>query len=250
MVLESVVRKERPVALAYLVEELNLPKPTVHRTLTQLEEAALIQRSPDKDRYWIGPRLHSLCADTLGSLNQAYPTRGILESLVEELGETCNIGILDQHDVLYIDRVESNFPLRFQLKAGSRVPAHCTAIGKLLLAHLPENACDRLLAAAPLESFTDNTIVERSEFKWELAKIRQQGYATNDQEYMPGMVAVAVPVTRPDGAVIAAISVHAPAVRLTVQAAMSHIPVLRRAADRLAESWGWHEGPQVQDATA
>lgn len=248
LLLEAIVDKDRPVALAYLVEELDLPKPTVHRTLMQLEEAALIQRSLDKDRYWIGPRLQRLCADTLGSRNQAFPTRGILNALVDELGETCNIGILDQHQVVYIDRVESNFPLRFRLQAGSRVPMHCTAIGKLMLAHLPENDGDRLLAAAPLDAFTDKTIVDRAELKWELARIRQQGYATNDQEYTPGMIAVAVPVTRADGVVAAALSVHAPVVRLTVQAAISHLPMLRSAADRLAVCWGWREVEETHEA--
>ena len=240
-ILDAIVNQRRPVGLAYLAEELALTKPTIHRVLLQLEEAQLIQRAPDKDRYWIGPRLNGLSATVLGSLNQPYPTRAILRALVDELGETCNVGVLDQHEVQYIDRVESNFPLRFELRAGSRVPAHCTAIGKLLLAYLPQESRRRLLAVAPLTGFTDNTIVDDKRFEWELSRIRQQGYSANNEEYINGLIAVAVPIVNSSGHAIAAVAVHAPAARLTLQQAISTIPNLQSAAEKFADIWGLRE---------
>jgi DNA-binding IclR family transcriptional regulator len=237
-ILDEIVRQRRPVGLAYLAEELELTKPTIHRVLLQLEEAGLIQRSPDKDRYWIGPKLNTLSAKALGSLNQPYPTRMILQALVDELGETCNVGVLDQHEVHYIDRVESHFPLRFDLRAGSRVPAHCTAIGKLLLAYRPREVRRQLFAAAPLTGFTDNTIVDEERFEWELTRIRQQGYSANNEEYILGLIAVAVPIFDSDGHAIAAVAVHAPVARLTLRQAISTIPTLQSAAEKFATSWG------------
>ena len=236
-ILDAVVGQKRPVGLAYLAEELELTKPTIHRVLLQLEEAELIQRSPDNDRYWIGPRLNRLAVTALASSNQAFPTRAILQALVDELGETCNLGILNQHEVQYIDRVESDFPLRFELRAGSRVPVHCTAIGKLLLAHKPEEVRRQLLSVAPLTGFTDNTITDENRFEWELTAIRQQGYAANNEEYMPGLISVAVPIINTDGDAVAAVAVHSPTARMTLEQAISTIPNLRSAAEKLATSW-------------
>ncbi|MDH3639069.1 MAG: IclR family transcriptional regulator [Gammaproteobacteria bacterium] len=249
IVMDAVMTKDRPVSLAYLTEELSLAKPTIHRILRQLEQASLIQRAPQKDRYWIGPRLNALAAKTLGSRNQPLPTRSILERLVEKLGETCNLGILDQHEVVYLERVECNFPLRFELKIGSRVPAHCTAIGKLLLAHLAQDARERVLTASPLKRYTENTIVDRDKFDWELAKIRQQGYSTNDQEYVPGLIAVAVPITDAQNRAIAAVAIHAPTVRLDLKAAISHIPALQAAALQLTAAWELHTAKELGDRT-
>ncbi len=238
VVLEALVAKPRPTGLAYLSDELPFPKPTVHRVLQQLEGAGLIQRTPDTDRYWIGPRLNALAVGTLGSQNRPLSLRAILEQLVEELGETCSVGILDQHEVVYVERVECNFPLRFALTVGSHVPAHCTAIGKLLLAYVPPERQKRFLVTVPLKRYSDNTIVDVEKFTWELTKIRQQGYSTNDQEYVPGLIAVAVPITRSDGTVVAGLSVHAPALRLDLQTAISYLPPLQSAATRLAASLG------------
>lgn len=238
LVVDAVVSKDQPVGLAYLTGELDLPKPTIHRVLAQLERAGLVQRAPGTERYVVGSRLNRLSARTLGSLNQGVPTRAILDSLVVEIGETCNIGMLDQHQVTYLDRVECDSHLRVNLARGSRVPAHCTAIGKLLLAHLPAAARDRLLAVAPLKRYTANTIVERREFERELQRIRVRGFSINDQEYVVGMIAMAVPIRAGAECPVAALAVHAPTPRLTLKGAVARRAALQAAADRVATAWG------------
>ena len=248
-VLDAIARQKRPVSLTYLATELEVTKAALHRMLRQLEDAELIQRTPGQHRYWIGPRLNSLAATALGSLNQAYPTRAILQELVDELEETCSVGILNRHEVQYIDRVEGSCPLRLKLRAGSRLPAHCTAIGKSLLAFRPEEARRQLLSAAPLTRFTDNTIADESRLEWELNRIRQQGYSAENEEYIAGLMAVAVPIIDKDGCAIAAVALHAPVVRLTLPQAIATIPRLQSAAEKLATSWRLCEVESSPDVT-
>lgn len=237
-VLNAIVAKHQPVGLAYLTDELELPKPTIHRILAQLEQSGLVQRTPDGNRFLIGVALNRLAAETLGSRNQQNSTRAVLDSLVQEVGETCNVGVLDQHEVRYIERVECDAPLRVQLSAANRIPAHCTALGKLFLAALSSADLDRCLRVAPLRRYTDNTIVDRTEFEKELAKIREQGFSTNDQEFGIGIVAVAVPVRSEVGDVLAGVALHAPTPRMSLKGVISHRATLQNAADKLAEAWG------------
>ncbi|MFQ5774327.1 MAG: IclR family transcriptional regulator [Kiloniellaceae bacterium] len=235
-ILEAVVGEARPLGLPDLTAQVGLPKQTVHRVVRQLEANGLLRRDAARDRYAIGPRMNRLALDTLYASCQAAPTRAILQELVATIGETCNVGMLDGHEVVYIDRVECDWPLRVRLQAGSRVPVHCTAIGKLLLAHLPRKARRRWLAAAALPRYTDNTITDPGQFETELARILAQGYSTNDEEFALGLIAVAVPIRERGGRVLAALAVHAPTPRLSVEAACAHLPTLRAAAQRLGEA--------------
>lgn len=237
-VLEAVIAQPRPVGLPDLTAELGLPRQTVHRVVQQLEGNGLLQRDPARDRYAVGPRLTRLALGAINASHQNGPMRAVLQDLVAEIGETCNVGMLDGHQVLYIDRVECDWPLRVQLQAGSHVPAHCTAIGKLLLAHLPVRARRRILEVAPLARFTEQTVTNPQAFEGALAEIRAQGYSANNQEYNLGMIALAVPVRDADGRVVAALAVHAPAARLSLDGALAHLPALEAAAARLAQAWG------------
>lgn len=248
-VLEAVIAQPRPVGLPDLTAELGLPRQTVHRVVQQLEGNGLLQRDPARDRYAVGPRLTRLALGAINASHQNGPMRAVLQDLVAEIGETCNIGMLDGHQVLYIDREECDWPLRVQLQAGSHVPAHCTAIGKLLLAHLPARSRRRILEVAPLARFTEHTITDLQAFEDALAQIRVQGHSANNQEYNLGMIAVAVPILGPEGRIVAALAVHAPAARLTLDAALAHLPALKAAAARLAQAWGL-DGEASEDAAS
>lgn len=138
--------------------------------------------------------------------------------------------------MVYLDRVETAWPLRMNLQTGSRVPLHCSASGKLLLAHLPRAARQRLLERLPLERFTDSTLTSRAKLERELERIRAAGGATDDQEYITGLICVAAPVRVARGRVAAAVAVHAPTSHLPLDEALKHLPDLERAADALSET--------------
>ncbi len=232
-VLELVAAEGRPLGLTDMTERLGLPKPTVHRVVRQLEEEGLLQREALRDRYGVGPRLRGLALSALTAASGNGPVHEILAELVGRLGETCNVGMLDGTEVVYLDRVECDWPLRLQLAPNSRLPVHCTANGKLLLAFLDAPMRDRLLARLRLERYTANTITEPPRLDRECARIRAQDYAENDQEFHLGLIGLAVPVRDSRGRVVAGLAVHSPLPRLDLYGLRAHLPALREAAQRM-----------------
>jgi IclR family acetate operon transcriptional repressor len=237
-VMEALARAERPASLTDLAESTRLPKPTVYRMLAMLEEARLAMREPGLRRYAPGPRLSGLARDVMLSSGFRAARHAVLDRLVAEIGETCNFTMLDGASVIYLDRVEAAWPLRMNLSSGSHVPLHCTASGKLLLAMLPKPARERLVARLALTRFTENTITERKRLDAELARIRAQKYATDNEEYHAGLVCVCVPVQDARKRTCAALAVHAPMSRMPLERALEHLPTLRRAAEAMAATFG------------
>lgn len=236
-VLEAVTAHAGPIGLPELSNRLRLPRQTIHRILMQLTASGLIRRAHERDRYMIGTRLSKLAADTLVAANHTAPVRAVLQSLVNDINETCNIGILDGLDFVYLERIESDWPLRVTLQAGSRVPAYCTSGGKVLLAHLPSRPRKRLLRARPLTAHTPSTITNISRLEQDLAAGRQSGYAVNNEEFTPGIIGVAVPIHGPAGQPVAALACHAPNARISLDALTEYVPNLHAAATAVKDLW-------------
>jgi DNA-binding IclR family transcriptional regulator len=236
-VLQAVADHPGGIGLPDLAAKLRLPRQTVHRVLGQLRDTGLLLRDPVRERFSVGPRLIQLSLAALGVNNWA-PVRAVLKELVDELGETCNIGVLEGLDYVYIDRIECEWPLRIHLEVGYRMPAHCIAAGKVLLAYLEPDVRARLLRSRKLVGRTAHTITRVAELEAELALIRQRGYGTNNQENFEGIVAAAVPIKDAHGRVVAAVTVHGPVPRLTFEACVAAVPRLQQAAQRIARAWG------------
>jgi DNA-binding IclR family transcriptional regulator len=234
-VLEALVAAQRPAALAELTGMVRLPKPTLYRMLGMLESAGLVMREPGARKYAPGPRLAALGRNVMLNASLRAERGAVLARLVEEIGETCNFTMLDGAQVVYVDRVEAAWPLRMTLSSGSHVPLHCTASGKLLLALLPKGPRERIVAQLVLNRYTDKTITDPRRLGGELARIRAQRYATDNEEFHAGLVCVAVPVTGKKRA-CAALAVHAPVSRMPLERALSYLPVLRKAAGAMAAS--------------
>ncbi len=208
---------------------------TVYRLLSQLEELELVQRDLSKERYRLGSRFARLAVNGLATMAGNRRVHEILEGLVAEVRETSNIGVFDGNEVVYIDRVECDWPLRVQLQAGSRVPAYCTAIGKLLLAHRTPAQLDQYLNAVPLLPLNSNTITDGDALRRTLARIRAQGFSINNQEDSIGLLAVAVPILGADKTVMAGLALHGPEARLTEDRASALVPKLRLAAREISD---------------
>lgn len=236
-VLEAITSQEQPIGLPDLSARLHLPRQTVHRVLAQLEGAGLVVRDPSRDRYSVGPRLSTLALHALQTRNQSAPIRAILQTLVDDIEETCNVGALDGQQFVYLERVECHWSLRVHLEAGSRVPAHCTSGGKMMLAHLDPNVRAKLLRSVELKAYTKHTITRVADLEAELARIRERGYAGNDQEFTVGIVGVAVPIADREGRVLAALAVQGPEARLGIERAIGFVPRLKQAAAVLADAW-------------
>lgn len=232
--LELFATQTRPMASTVAAFELGLSRQATGRLLRQLEDLGLILRLPD-DKFILGPRSNKLAIDIISTSHISTSTHAILESVVSLVGETSNIGMLDGYEVVYIDRVECNWPLRVQLRPGSRVPSHCTAIGKLLLAHLPARRRTRLVSLMPLPRITKYTITDRQAFTEHLKEIRAQGYSVNNQEDSLGLIAIAVPIRSRSNTVVAGLSIHSPEARLPIEQAKTYIDELNAAAAQLSE---------------
>ena len=231
--LDALAAAPGPVALAELAAATGLPKATAHRLLLQLEAAGAVRREPDGKRFAPGDGLRRLARGVMRISAQAGPARDVMAALVAEIGETCNLGVLDGRAVLYVERVECDQPLRLHLRAGSRVPLHATAVGKLILAHMPPARAARLLGPGPLPALTPNTR-DRAALLAQLPEIRRDGLSFNAEEATPGVTGVAAPVFAPDGALLAGLSIHAPLSRFDIDAARAAAPRLTQAAAEIA----------------
>lgn len=235
MVLEAVAQAGVPVTPTEVNARLGLPKPTIHRLFATLEAEGFLQRELDGRSYTAGRRLRKLSINVLSSLRVRTARLAVLNALADEIGETCNIAVPDRDAMTYLDRVETKWPLRIQLPIGSHVPFACTASGKMYLATLNNAHLQRFLGAARLEARTPDTITDRALLRHEIQRTRDRGYAQDAEEYMEGMIALAVPINDDQNRLLSTLSFHAPTQRLALEDAKAHLPRLRHAAGELSQ---------------
>lgn len=237
-VLEVVAAQSDGCTLAEVVEALALPKQTVHRLVGQLQSAGLLTREPAGRRLQLGVRIERLAIDALMNAPARQQRRAILQRLVDTIGETCNLTALAGTDVVYLDRVETSWPLRMMLAPGSHVPLHATSSGKLLLSLLPKLQRERLLAQLSLRGYTGTTIVDREALARELAETRRRRVGINRSEHLRGLNAIAVPVMLDRQRACAAVAVQAPEGRMTLDELLGQVPRLREAAEAMRATFG------------
>lgn len=228
--LERIALADESPTLEELTRASGLPKPTVFRILRLLMRGGLVEREVHDKRYAAGVRLCALALAVQMRAPRRRERRAILARLVETIGETCNFTMLDGNEVVYLERAETSANVRLHMKAGSRVPLHCTASGKLLLAGLSDASVRRLLGPGPLRRYTERTIVDVDALLRALAKIRASGVGTDVSEYLEGSVCLAVPVRDARGRICAAVAVHGPAPRMTLRKGYAFLPAMREAA--------------------
>ncbi|CAB4905467.1 MAG: IclR family transcriptional regulator [Actinobacteria bacterium] len=233
--LELIASKDNFVSLQMLASETGLPKPTLHRMLTNFVAEGMLVRQTDKRLYGTGPRLRAFAETLLMNATQHGARHNVLRSLVQEIGETCNITTLSGDEVLYLDRVETQEPLRFHLGPGSRVPIHCSASGKLLLGQLAITTRRKLLTHAPLERFTDSTITDFDELENEVTLSVKRGWAIDNEEFIHGLVCFAVLVPGPKGRSSQCVAIQGPSLRISASDPDRILPALRRAAEALRD---------------
>lgn len=191
---------------------LGVAASTSHRLLTTLQSHGFVSQDPVSRRYWAGPSLIDVALGALRGLDVRKVAHRHLESLSEELGETTNLVVLDKQQlkVRFLDSVEGPHPIRVSSRTGTVLPAHCTAVGKVLLSQLGAEELLRRYPDEVLPGVTEGSITSRTRLLAEVARARATGYATNFGESTVGLTAVAVAVSDPRGQLIAAIGVSAP----------------------------------------
>jgi len=237
-ILDLVAHSPVAVEVASVIETLALPKATAYRLVDGLVSSGYLAREPARKRLTVGSRLTDLAFCTMRASMRDCGRHALLRRLAHQVNETCNIGIILNGEIVYLDRVEAeHWPLRLHFGAGTRVPLHCSAIGKLYLALLPARRRQRLLQSLELQRFTAGTITERTLLETELKQIRKEQVSFDREEYLAGVVCVAAPVLGRNGEMLAAIAIQAPEARMNVRMAHEHLPALRGAAEELAETF-------------
>jgi DNA-binding IclR family transcriptional regulator len=233
LIFEEIARAGVPVTPVALSDALGLPKPTIHRLLTKAEEEEFLQRDVDGRSFGPGRRLRRLAANTLSSQRVRTERLIIMKALAEDVGETCNLAAPGRNGMVYLDRVETHWPLRIQLPVGTQVPFNCTASGKMYLSSLRTDKLDRLMSSMKLDRQTSRTITSREKLAEELTATRNRGYSIDSEEFMDGMTAIAVPIRDSHKRLLTTLSIHAPIQRHTSKSLISMLPQIRHAADQL-----------------
>lgn len=246
LVVEEIARAGTPVTPTAVNEQLRLPKPTIHRLFATLEAERFLQRDLDGRTYSPGPRLRVMAGGIISSLRIRTARLAILQKLSREIGETCNVALPDRDAMLYLERVETEWPLRIQLPIGTRVPFYCTASGKMYLSSLAENHLKSYLNAVTLEARTPNTLSDQNALVAELNEIRARGYALDREEFMADMVAIAVPIFEANQRLMATLSIHAPTQRFDADRALSCLDALRGTATALSALIMEEEDPRAK----
>lgn len=227
--LEIFAANQGVMGLSQVAAESGLPLPTIHRVVRTLVDLGYLRQEPSR-RYALGPRLLLLADSTSTVLSSvALPH---LRSLVDALGETSNLAVLEGDDIAYVAQVPGRHSMRMFTEVGRRVSPHCTAVGKALLAQVTDAEARAVLGRIEMTRHTDRTLVEPDDYVAELDVVRRRGYALDEGEQEVGVRCVAVVVPHPT--VRLAISVSGPAPRMTDDLVERAVPLLDGAARALA----------------
>jgi DNA-binding IclR family transcriptional regulator len=213
-ILESLVDFASEVGLVEISQAVTLPLATVHRLLGTLIRRGYVKQNRQNRKYSLGFRALQMGNDMRQRFSLRLEARPFLHRLMERTGESANLAVLDDGEVVYIDQAQSSKILRMFTQLGNRVPAHSTGSGKVMLAFGPPEAAEGVLRRYGMPRRTSRTITEAGRFAEELVRIRTQGFALDDEEHEDGVRCLAVPVRDGSGQVVASLSVSGPATRL------------------------------------
>jgi IclR family transcriptional regulator, pca regulon regulatory protein len=235
---------QRPVmGIADIADELGMSRSTTHRYVITLVALGYLEQGASR-KYRLGLRVTDLGMSALNSTGLREHSRSPLQELRQSTSYTVNLSVLDGADILYIDRARSfrqgQSKIDLGLHPGSRLPAYCTAMGKVLLANLSENEQQDLLAEIKLTKRGPNTITNRKALREELEEVRETGFAVNDEELAPELHSISAPVRNATGKVIAAVNMATHASMISLEELVDALgPHLVSTADRISVSLGY-----------
>jgi DNA-binding IclR family transcriptional regulator len=241
-VLKAFSEEEPELGVTELSQRLKLPKSTVYRLLASLQQEEVVDQDPETEKYRLGIELVRLAGLVLKQIDVRQVARPCLRSLAEASEETVNLSVLtDGGKVINIDGISSPRMVRNVGWIGREMLPHCISSGKALLAYLPQQRLDRVLAKGLLR-FTERTITDPILLQEELKRVRQQGYAVAQEELEVGLSAVAAPIWSHERAVVAALSVSGPSFRLSSEKMPELAELTKRAANEISHQLGYIEG--------
>lgn len=222
-----------PLTIAQISSKTGIPRAAVRRCLYTLQQLGFIEAV--RNGFRLRPKMLVLGYSYLSSTPLTISIRPYLEEISQKLGESCSLAMLDDYEVLYIARSPGPRFMSIAQNAGSRLPAYCTSLGRVMLAHLSTSELEAYLAQFPRKKMTSRTVTNKKSLREVLLKVHDQGYAINDEEYELGLRSIAVPVRSPSGQLIAALNIGTQASRVSVEYMRdTFLPVLLRGAQEIS----------------
>ncbi|MCK4804240.1 MAG: IclR family transcriptional regulator [Spirochaetes bacterium] len=238
-ILDILSHVQVPMGVAELNREMGTGRSKIHRILDTLKYWSCVEQDPATRKYFLGSKVLELARNKLQTTDLIKVASTDLEELLEECQETVHLASLDNGQVLYLDKKQAPQAIGIISRVGQRLPAHCTGLGKVLLAHLDEKSLDEIIKGLGLPRFTENTITSESDLIEELLKIKESGFAIDNQEIEEGLCCVAAPIRNYLGEVIAAVSVSMPAFRFTEEKKRQIIEEIIIHAGRISKKLGY-----------
>lgn len=241
-IIEKLVQAENGLGVTELSNSTGLHKSTVYRLLATLNYRGYVKKDSMTNRYKVGLKLFEIGSFVLNNLDLRKQVRPYLKKLRKETKETTHLGILDQNEVVYIDKEETSEAIRMYSKIGRRVAAHCTSLGKILLAFSSAELVNRVIKEGGLSVYTENTITDPVEFKEHLNKVKKQGYAIDNEEQEEGIRCIGGPIFDYKGDIIAAFSIAGPTIRLTEELVEEELSeLIINYSNKISSSFGYNK---------
>ena len=238
------------LSLGEVAERVEIHKSTAHRIIMNLEGQRMINRDPATGRYQLGLRLFELGSVAIAKFDIRERAREYLETLLRETQETVHLCVLDNGEVLYLDKIEPTRTVRLSSRIGLRNPAHCTAVGKAMMAWLSTAEVEQIVHKHGLRRFTSKTITTLAELRGELAKVREVGYAIDDEEHEDDVRCVAAVVRDHAGRPAAAMSIASPSFRIPLEKVPVFAKTICKATQALSREWGFTPNRETTIADA
>jgi len=246
MILDILGQNPQGISIRDLSSKVSLPKGTTHRLLSSLSYLGYVRQDPKTRNYLLGFKLVELGNILLGQLDLRKEAAPFLNDMAERTKETVHMVILDRNEVVYIDKVEGDHNpsgLRMASRIGLRNPAHSSAVGKVLISHLPDEELNQFFRGKGLSKRTENTITDTIQLKEHFKMVRNQGYAIDDEENEKGVRCVGAPIYNEAGKAVAAISISGPAFRVTKKMAQEILKKeVMETALKISQRLGYREG--------
>ena len=234
LIAEVLADARRALTPTEINAQIGLPKQTLHRLCAKMVSLKFLERAADPRRLQPAARLRAMAVGLQAASASDVARRQILEHIAGQVREAVNFVVPQAGGMFYLGRVDTDWALRVQLPVGTQVPFHCTASGKCYLASLTPRQRRSVIQSLRLMRLTPHTLTDVKSLQAEIATAEERGFAIDDEEFMEGLFAIAVPILDKEGRFIAAVAFHGPKVRLNFEVATATLPLLRDSAQRLA----------------
>ncbi len=239
-ILEILFQENSPLSIAELSKRLGIYPSTIHRILDTLRYWGYVEQDPHTQKYQLGLKVLELGMTKLQGMELIKEAASYLKELQNQSNETVHLAILEEGEVLYLDKEESSQSIRMVSRVGRRVPTHCTALGKVLLAYLDQEEQEKVIKEKGLSRFTENTITNKKKLREELSKVRGQGFAEDREEHEKDVRCLATPIKDHRGTVIAAVSFSVPAFRMNTSKKRKLKEILLQAGEDISKRLGYN----------